>query len=269
MKTIELKSAEQIAQFTTRSVTFDDKEFYYSKMSDLTHNPEGLNYSFTYDGEAKVLPYEAKDAPVLNAIFSQVIKLHAAKAASAASEDVQDDSKAAASDKAPADVPEDSDVKQASRSDTAEEPAAGTSDTPEPDESADIAAESNESAEISSDSDVSDEPAADSEDKTGESDVDSAESTDDTAAKDEEAKDDAQTAPAAAKIPELNAEEKSNKKIKLKKSLLIFIVVLIVIGALAVAGYFIFGIGKEPANAGPGSTESQQYDDIDELINDL
>ena len=32
MKTIELKAGQQIAQFTTKSVTFDGKEFFYSRM---------------------------------------------------------------------------------------------------------------------------------------------------------------------------------------------------------------------------------------------
>ena len=81
MKTIELKAGQQIAQFTTKSVTFDGKEFFYSRMSNLTHDPAACKYYFTYDGEHKILPYEAKDAPILNAIFGQVIKLQAAKAA--------------------------------------------------------------------------------------------------------------------------------------------------------------------------------------------
>ena len=81
MKTIELKAGQQIAQFTTKSVTFDGKEFFYSRMSNLTHDPATQKYYFTYDGESKILPYEAKDAQILTAIFSQVLKLQAAKAA--------------------------------------------------------------------------------------------------------------------------------------------------------------------------------------------
>ena len=83
MKTIELKAGQQIAQFTTKSVTFDGKEFFYSRMSNLTHDPATQKYYFTYDGESRILPYEAKDAQILTAIFSQVLKLQAAKAAQA------------------------------------------------------------------------------------------------------------------------------------------------------------------------------------------
>lgn len=83
MKTIEIKTGEQTAQFTTKSVTFDGKEFFYSKMQNVKHNPSGCIYAFTYDGELKMLPYEAKDAKVLAAIFSQVQKLPPHKQAAA------------------------------------------------------------------------------------------------------------------------------------------------------------------------------------------
>ncbi|MEI3516870.1 MAG: hypothetical protein V8R50_06040 [Clostridia bacterium] len=44
---------------------------------------------------------------------------------------------------------------------------------------------------------------------------------------------------------------------------------LVIIAALSVAAYFIFGTSNNPSSNNPGSKESQQYDDIDELINDL
>ena len=72
-----------------------------------------------------------------------------------------------------------------------------------------------------------------------------------------------------AESKELTDEEKTAKKAKLKKSLLIFAAVLVIIAALSVAAYFIFGTSNNPSSNNPGSKESQQYDDIDELINDL
>ena len=79
MKTIEIISGEQKARFTTKSVTFDGKEYLYIKMSDVTHNTEECVYTFTYENEIKTLPYEAKDARILNAIFSQVQNLQVKK----------------------------------------------------------------------------------------------------------------------------------------------------------------------------------------------
>ena len=76
-------------------------------------------------------------------------------------------------------------------------------------------------------------------------------------------------AESAAEPKELTDEEKTAKKTKLKKSLLIFAAVLVIVAALSVAAYFIFGTSNNPSSNNPGSKESQQYDDIDELINDL
>ena len=80
MKTIEIISGEQRAIFTTRSVTFDGKEFLYINMTDVSNDPDACVYTFTYDNEIKLLPYEAKDAAVLNAIFGQVMGMAAKKA---------------------------------------------------------------------------------------------------------------------------------------------------------------------------------------------
>ena len=76
-------------------------------------------------------------------------------------------------------------------------------------------------------------------------------------------------AESAAEPKELTDEEKTAKKTRLKKALLIFAAVLVIVAALSVAAYFIFGTSNNPSSNNPGSKESQQYDDIDELINDL
>ena len=83
MKTIELKAGGQIARFTTKSVTFDGKEFFYADMSHVINNAEAHAYIFTYEGETKILPYEEKDIKIFNAIFSQVQKLELKKRAKA------------------------------------------------------------------------------------------------------------------------------------------------------------------------------------------
>ena len=79
MKTIELISGSQKAQFTTKSVTFNGKEFFYANMSDVADHADDCFYTFTYDGELHTLPYEKKDAKILNAIFSQVQNMKSAK----------------------------------------------------------------------------------------------------------------------------------------------------------------------------------------------
>ena len=70
MKTIEIKTGDQVAQFTTRSVTFDNKEFFYSKMEGLTHDADAHVYHFVYDGESRSLPYDPKYSKVLGDLFN-------------------------------------------------------------------------------------------------------------------------------------------------------------------------------------------------------
>lgn len=305
MKTIELKAGQQIAQFTTKSVTFDGKEFFYSRMSNLTHDPATQKYYFTYDGESKILPYEAKDAQILTAIFSQVLKLQAAKAAqahaakvpaqTAQQTPVQDqaqqeeipvtpqtphavDVRAAAEMAQPA--PEPAEQAPAAGQATAAEQAPATEQAPteEPvvftDKKAAKQAEkerkkAEKAAKRAEKERLKAEKAAKKAGKVAEPET--------PAEGDSQAQEtDMQTseltgtsAESPAESKELTDEEKTAKKAKLKKSLLIFAAVLVIIAALSVAAYFIFGTSNNPSSNNPGSKESQQYDDIDELINDL
>ena len=302
MKTIELKAGQQIAQFTTKSVTFDGKEFFYSRMSNLTHDPATQKYYFTYDGESKILPYEAKDAQILTAIFSQVLKLQAAKAAQAHAAKVpaqtaQQTPQAPVQDQAQQEeipvtpqTPHAVDVRAAAEM---AQPA------PEPAEQASAAGQATAAEQASAEEPIvfTDKKAAKQAEKERKKAEKAAKRAEKERLKAEKAakkagkvaepetpaeggsqsqETGAQTsgltgtpAESAAEPKELTDEEKTAKKAKLKKSLLIFAAVLVIIAALSVAAYFIFGTSNNPSSNNPGSKESQQYDDIDELINDL
>ena len=299
MKTIELKAGQQIAQFTTKSVTFDGKEFFYSRMSNLTHDPATQKYYFTYDGESKILPYEAKDAQILTAIFSQVLKLQAAKAAQAHAAKVpaQTAQQTPVQDQAQQEeipvtpqTPHAVDVRAAAEM---AQPA------PEPAEQASAAGQATAAEQASAEEPIvfTDKKAAKQAEKERKKAEKAAKRAEKERLKAEKAakkagkvaepetpaeggsqaqETGAQTsdltgtpAESAAEPKELTDEEKTAKKTKLKKSLLIFAAVLVIVAALSVAAYFIFGTSNNPSSNNPGSKESQQYDDIDELINDL
>lgn len=302
MKTIELKAGQQIAQFTTKSVTFDGKEFFYSRMSNLTHDPATQKYYFTYDGESKILPYEAKDAQILTAIFSQVLKLQAAKAAQAHAAKVpaqttQQTPQAPVQDQAQQEeipvtpqTPHAVDVRAAAEM---AQPA------PEPAEQAPAAGQATAAEQASAEEPIvfTDKKAAKQAEKERKKAEKAAKRAEKERLKAEKAakkagkvaepetpaesgsqaqETGAQTsdltgtpAESLAESKELTDEEKTAKKAKLKKSLLIFAAVLVIIAALSVAAYFIFGTSNNPSSNNPGSKEPQQYDDIDELINDL
>lgn len=302
MKTIELKAGQQIAQFTTKSVTFDGKEFFYSRMSNLTHDPATQKYYFTYDGESKILPYEAKDAQILTAIFSQVLKLQAAKAAQAHAAKVpaqtaQQTPQAPVQDQAQQEeipvtpqTPHAVDVRAAAEM---AQPA------PEPAEQAPAAGQATAVEQASAEEPIvfTDKKAAKQAEKERKKAEKAAKRAEKERLKAEKAakkagkvtepetpaeggsqsqETGAQTsdltgtpAESAAEPKELTDEEKTAKKTRLKKALLIFAAVLVIVAALSVAAYFIFGTSNNPSSNNPGSKESQQYDDIDELINDL
>lgn len=299
MKTIELKAGQQIAQFTTKSVTFDGKEFFYSRMSNLTHDPATQKYYFTYDGESKILPYEAKDAQILTAIFSQVLKLQAAKAhaAKVPAQTAQQTPQAPVQDQAQQEeipvtpqTPHAVDVRAAAE---VAQPA------PEPAEQAPAAGQATAAEQASAEEPIvfTDKKAAKQAEKERKKAEKAAKRAEKERLKAEKAakkagkvaepetpaeggsqsqETGAQTsdltgtpAESAAEPKELTDEEKTAKKTKLKKSLLIFAAVLVIVAALSVAAYFIFGTSNNPSSNNPGSKESQQYDDIDELINDL
>ena len=76
MKTIEILSKGRQVQFTTKSVTIDGTEYPYSHITELRHSEAKAVYGFKCDGEVVMLPYEAKDAKILKAIFSQVQQMH-------------------------------------------------------------------------------------------------------------------------------------------------------------------------------------------------
>ena len=298
MKTIELKAGQQIAQFTTKSVTFDGKEFFYSRMSNLTHDPATQKYYFTYDGESKILPYEAKDAQILTAIFSQVLKLQAAKAAQAHAA------------KVPAQTPQAPVQDQAQQEEIPVTPqtphavdvraaAEMAQPAPEPAEQAPAAGQATAAEQASAEEPIvfTDKKAAKQAEKERKKAEKAAKRAEKERLKAEKAakkagkvtepetpaesgsqaqETGAQTsdltgtpAESAAEPKELTDEEKTAKKTKLKKSLLIFAAVLVIVAALSVAAYFIFGTSNNPSSNNPSSKESQQYDDIDELINDL
>lgn len=306
MKTIELKAGQQIAQFTTKSVTFDGKEFFYSRMSNLTHDPATQKYYFTYDGESKILPYEAKDAQILTAIFSQVLKLQAAKAAKPQAPAPQNAS-AAPSAKASTQAPESRPAPQEEIPVAPQTPhvvdvraaAEMTQPVPEPAEQAPAAGQAPATDQAPAEEPIvfTDKKAAKQAEKERKKAEKAAKRAEKERLKAEKAakkagkvaepetpaegdsqaqETDVQTseltstpAESPAESKELTDEEKTAKKAKLKKSLLIFAAVLIIVAALSVAAYFIFGTSNNPSSNNPGSKESQQYDDIDELIDDL
>lgn len=214
MKTIELMISGQKAQFTTKSVTIDGKEYLYSHMTSLDHSPVVHTYKFEYeDGDTKLLTYEKKDAKIMAAIFNQVHKMLEMKKAKAVEKTAEAPSEMDELVKATIALNEERAKKEAEKADKKARKKAKKNGTPLPEEE----------KKEGNDESVSEEPLP----------VD----------------------------PE--------KQARLKKSLRIFGIILGVLIAVSVIYYFVFGTSNAPSETNPNTTESQQYEDIDQLIDDL
>lgn len=315
MKTIEIKIGEQIAQFTTKSVTFRGKEFFYSKMTDVARDPDSSTYSFIYDGELIVFPYEEKDLKVLSIIFNQVKNLppknhekrnentETKKSSEAgAHKDTQDidrayiDGQASQEENAAQNITEksteegfSSDTETAQQKDVQSAPETEDRKVKKQEEKerrqeekarkkaekqrlkAKKKAMKNASSVNPSENEAGSESneAGDGE-NTAASDVNENVDGENTAASEgiEAGSGENTSGVEGESISTETQSSDSEAKNKIKKSLIIFAGIIGIVAVLAVAYYFIFGTSSNPS-AGPNSTESQQYDDIDELIDDL
>lgn len=271
MKTIELMINGQPAQFTTKSVTIEGKEYFYSKITQLDHSPIVLTYKMECDGEEKLLRYEKKDAKVLAAIFSQVHKMIELKKAKAAEkpaaetpakveESVKTEEPAKVEEPVKAEQPADAEAPA-----TAEEPASANVEEPAKTETAEASDEMDEmvKATIALNEKRAKKEAEKAAKKARKKAIKEAKKNG-TPIPEEFTKEDGKEAGSEEPLP-VDPE----KKARLKKSLAIFGIVIAVIIAVSVIYYFVFGTSNAPTDAGPGVTESQQYEDIDQLIEDL
>jgi len=249
MKTIELVCGGKPVQFTTRSVTIDGKEYFYSLMSGVSHNEIEHYYSFRYDGELISLPYDEKSIKVFQVIFKQVQTLEAQKiatqqlsvAAIAAAEAKEAEKKRLEAEAAKAKEAEAADEwVDAAETEAAEVPVDGET-APAEEAAAQAEGQATEEAAAQAEGQATEEAAAQAEGQAA-----------------EEAK-----APAKEKKPvdpELHARK--------KKSITKFVIILIVFAALAVGYHFIFGESDTLSPNTPDS-QTQEYDDIDQIIDDL
>ncbi len=247
MKTIELMINGQKAQFTTKSVTVDGKEYFYSNMTQLDHSPVVHTYRFEYeDGDVKLLTYEKKDAKIMAAIFSQVNKMLALKKAKAAQNAAEPAKPAESVKKHAAEAHEDEKVEKA------EKPAEVSDDMDEMIKATIAINKERERKEAEKASKKARKKAIKEAKKNG------------TPLPKEEKKEDGNEG-----ISEKGQPIDPEKQTRIKKSLKVFSIVLIVIIAVSIAYYFVFGTSNIPSDSNPNVTESQQYEDVDQLIEEL
>lgn len=237
MKTVELKIGNQTAQFTTKSLTYNGREYFYSRMTGVANDPVNHNYAFVYDGQVIVLHYDEKDLRVLNAIFGQVKNL--ARQTASFTQPQQAPQQTAAP-QTQVQVSQQPVAQQAPQAQTGDPSAADNA----PLSKAELKAQKKAEKERLK----AEKRAAKGRDRKAPSAV----VTND----DEHA--------AAERTP----EEKAIRKEKIKKSLIVFGIIIAAFALISIIWFAKFGTSDKPT-MGPNSTQSQSYDDIDELIDEL
>ena len=237
MKTIEMKVGNSVVHFTTKSVTIDGAEFFYGKMSEIKHSASKHVYAFKYNGEVRYLPYDPKYEKALKTIFAQVNSLHHDNTAHGAVAN-----EGSAPQEAAADVAASAEAKSTDTEDIGMANAAPGAEDTTKDELANIVA----GALISNDDD--DAPQV---------------------LEDDSQSDEIKSEEAGSLMGEhAYATEGADKKGKKRKAIIVLAAMIVLIGLLSVGYFMIFGTSSNPST-GTNSTQTQQYDDIDQLIDDL
>lgn len=290
MNTIDYIANGQNVQFSKKAVTIDGKEFPYIGMSAIKHSSARQLYLFKYEDQWQKLSYNKEDEQKLKTLFSRIAQLNAkraaeaAKAAKAEEQAAPAPAEAAPAAEAPAEAvkPAEAAVTEAapapehtlSASDI--ESAIMSSYAPPAEREAAAKAEAAAAAAGDAETPAVEKPAGETIEtaaKTAAAETVPAETAAPAEGKASEEDMTAEEMIAAAEAAEAEPMQSDflppdEKKIKLKKGFKIFAAVIALFIVLAIVYFFVIGTSDNP-NVGPNSNETQQYDDIDGLIEDL
>ena len=256
MDTIKLSVDGHEISFSTKSLTIDDKVYLYTGISAIKHSSAKKLYLFKYEDSWHKLPYEDKDQKKVATIFRRVAEMNAKRSAKA---EAASPAKAVEDNAEPADADEinktDVDTVTDTLSGTAAEPAAAEPETAEPEAEC---SESDEAAEASLTEEES--PAEDKGEESEGGETEETESNEPAEAEGDE------SAKAEGDSPELS-EAKLRKK-RLIKAFAILAVIIALFVLAGVAYFFIFGTSND-ASQSPNTDSTHEYNDIDELIDEM
>lgn len=270
MNKIDFKAGSKVVSFRKKSLFIDGDEFLYSEISNIRHSSSKHVFAFECNGQIHHFEqYDLKYEKPIIELFSRINSLNKAARAEAASteasapadsadqtSDAPVEEQTPAGDDLPAEVSDSDDNSEEDEesvfaiptydSDTEADASEGESPSAIPEEEETAVAKN-----VESDAETTSEDTADVSEDT------------DTASGSAEAVTPETEEPAGEKQP-----DKKEKKKKLKKSFIILAAIVAVIGLLTAGYFWFFGTSDNP-NAGPNATNGQNYDDIDQLIDDL
>ena len=292
MNTIDYIAKGQKVQFSKKAVNINGKDYAYTGMTAIKHSSAKHLYLFKYEDSWRMLPYNPDDEQKLKVLFSRIAELNAkrAKILDAANAPVHVEPPQApridvksimeTTEEAPAEETQIELVEKVPE--PVEEPAPEVVEEPAPEvieEPTEIVEEPvpevvEEPTEIIEEPapEVVEEPVPEAAEEPvevpEEAPAEPAEETPETPA--EEA-----LAEEAKETPAEETEEQAEgifppeeKKAKLKKSFKVLAAIIVAFIILAVVYFFVAGTTNNPT-VGPNADETQQYEDIDGLIEDL
>ena len=234
MDTIRLSANGHDILFSKKSVMIDGEEYLYTGINAIKHSSAKRVYLFKYEDNWHPLYYSEADANRVDAVFKKIADLNSkrAQAAKALAGQASGQAEGTAAEEQTAGQAEGT----AAEGTAAEEQTAGQAEgtaaegTAAEEQTAEVTSEAGESAaEAPSEENAEETEAGESEKET---------------------------------IPA--AERKS----KLKKAILIFAIIIVLFIGAGIAYFFVIGPAND-ASQGPAVDETHQYNDIQEMIEDM
>lgn len=277
MESIKYKVKDHSVEFSKRALTIDNKVYSYTGISQIKHSSAYHAYLFKYNGEWVKLFYNEPDGKTIAILFKRIQKMNERRAAYArATQSIDTSAIAAALAASSGEKPEE---KPAAPEAKAEEPTAKATE-PEVEKPAEEApaveeapveeAPTEEAPAVEPEKEVPEAEEVPAEEAPAEE----AQAEEEVPAEETQAEEKpAEEAPAEEPAKDLEtiaaeAAEAEIKKAKRKKAFLIF---GIIIALFLIAGiiYFLTVGTTDDSSQGPNVDETHQYNDIDELIEEM
>ena len=271
MESIKYQVKGHSVEFSKRALTIDNKVYSYTGISQIKHSSAYHAYLFKYNGEWVKLFYNEPDGKTIAILFKRIQKMNERRAAYArATQSIDTSAIAAALAASSGEKPEE---KPAAPEAKAEEP-----EVEKPAEEAPVVEEAPAVEEAPVEEAPAEEaPAVEPEKEVPEAEevpAEEAQAEEEVPAEETQAEEKpAEEAPAEepAKDAETVAAEAAEAEIKKAKRKKAFLIFGIIIALFLIAGiiYFLTVGTTDDSSQGPNVDETHQYNDIDELIEEM
>ena len=278
MESIKYQVKGHSVEFSKRALTIDNKVYSYTGISQIKHSSAYHAYLFKYNGEWVKLFYNEPDGRTIAILFKRIQKMNERRAAYArATQSIDTSAIAAALAASSGEKPEE---KPAAPEAKAEEPAA-KAEEPEVEKPAEEAPVVEEAPAVEEapveEAPAEEAPAVEPEKEVPEAEevpAEEAQAEEEVPAEETQAEEKpAEEAPAEepAKDAETVAAEAAEAEIKKAKRKKAFLIFGIIIALFLIAGiiYFLTVGTTDDSSQGPNVDETHQYNDIDELIEEM